>query len=322
MIEALIGALGGIGSAGIGALSQGSANRANLRIAQMNNEWSERMMDKQASINYAQWLRESQFSEAMADKANAFTEYMFDRANEYNSAKNQAARLREAGLNPAIVMGGANAGTASAHSGAQAATPSGNGVGLPSPASATIQPIMGVADLAGLMSAVAQARKTSAEADQLEASKDVMLAQARENLRSLKFNNDFNDDVREWRVAGENEKYLQTLTSRLLTQEQAKLVKQNRIYQELINENMPEKLRQEISVMASQVELNRHNAKTEFEKMIDALKRRGYNLSKNQEKLIFDAVIGNVFHERFKDVPYGLGHIFSGISEIRNKLDW
>lgn len=73
-----------------GSSSQKSANKTNLRIAQMNNEFNERMLQKQMDYNTEMWNKE----------------------NEYNTAVNQAQRLRDAGLNPNIVMSGANAGTA------------------------------------------------------------------------------------------------------------------------------------------------------------------------------------------------------------------
>ena len=63
--------------------SQKSANRANLQIAQMNNEFNAKMMEKQMQYNTEMWNKE----------------------NQYNSAKNQVARLREAGLNPYLALG-------------------------------------------------------------------------------------------------------------------------------------------------------------------------------------------------------------------------
>ena len=79
----------------------------------MNNEWSERMLNKQITANQVQLRNEQAFAKEQAQAANDFTEKMWNQTNEYNSAKNQAARLREAGINPALAMGGANAGTAS-----------------------------------------------------------------------------------------------------------------------------------------------------------------------------------------------------------------
>lgn len=135
----MFGLIGSVISSAAGAHSQKKTNEANLRIAQMNNEWSEKMQQKQMDYNTAQWQREAQFSREQADSANAFTEKMWNKTNEYNSAKNQAARLQQAGLNPALAMSGNNAGTASSINSAQASTPSGNSIGLPSPSTARME---------------------------------------------------------------------------------------------------------------------------------------------------------------------------------------
>ena len=46
--------VGGIVSSIFGNKAQRDANRANFELAQMNNQWSEKMMDKQAAYNLAQ----------------------------------------------------------------------------------------------------------------------------------------------------------------------------------------------------------------------------------------------------------------------------
>ena len=82
--------------------STNSTNRTNMRIAQMNNEWSERMMDKQ----------------------NAYNTDMWNKTNEYNSAVNQRKRLEEAGLNPYMMLNGGSAGSASSQTSAGINAPS------------------------------------------------------------------------------------------------------------------------------------------------------------------------------------------------------
>lgn len=67
-----------------------STNRANKEIAHLNNEFNERMLQKQMDYNTDMWNKE----------------------NEYNSASNQRQRLEDAGLNPYLMMNGASAGTA------------------------------------------------------------------------------------------------------------------------------------------------------------------------------------------------------------------
>lgn len=123
-----------------GSVSNNKANKTNLRIAHMNNEFSERMMQKQMDYNTGVLNTQNRFAEKQAADANAFTEKMWNKTNEYNSAQAQADRLRAAGLNPALVMSGQNAGSAQGASGVQAATPSGNSVGLPSPSSVSVRP--------------------------------------------------------------------------------------------------------------------------------------------------------------------------------------
>lgn len=93
-ITAGAGILGNI----IGAGSQNSANNTNMRINQMNNEFNERMLDKQL----------------------AFQTDMFNKTNEYNSASSQVQRYREAGLNPYLMMQNGSAGVAQSQSGGTA----------------------------------------------------------------------------------------------------------------------------------------------------------------------------------------------------------
>lgn len=94
-MDPLIGsALVGAGASFLGNLfnfgSQNKANATNLKIAQMNNQFNERMMEKQMAYNTD----------------------MFNRQNEWNSASSQRKRLEQAGLNPYLMMNGGNAGTA------------------------------------------------------------------------------------------------------------------------------------------------------------------------------------------------------------------
>lgn len=91
-----------------GASSANKANKTNLQIAQMNNQWSEKMMQKQMDYNTQMWNAQ----------------------NEYNDPSKQVERLKRAGLNPALMLGSVSPGIAQ----------SGNSVGLPSPSSASVQP--------------------------------------------------------------------------------------------------------------------------------------------------------------------------------------
>lgn len=88
--SALIGAGASLLGNLFGSKSQSDANKTNLKIALMNNEYNERMMQKQMDYNTEMWQRQ----------------------NEYNTPAAQVQRLRYAGLNPALMMGQGQTGTA------------------------------------------------------------------------------------------------------------------------------------------------------------------------------------------------------------------
>lgn len=268
-----------------GKKSQDSANKTNIQLAQMNNDWSERMMDKQNRMNIEQWKREADYN----------TE-MWNKTNEYNSASNQVKRLREAGLNPAIMMSGGTAGMAQGSS-----TPSGSSVGMPSPSQATVQPYdyssMGQAVGQGVQLAAMLARN-SAEVNNLNTMSDVARAKARADIakqaqetRNLKFKNEINDITKDLQLTQMNENYLQTVQQRAIGEEQEKLTRMNRLLASKELAAFDDRLRADIAVMASQIELNKHNTQSEFGKIIDTLKKKGYKLSKSDEKRIFGAII-------------------------------
>ena len=93
--------VGALGGALFGKKSTDSANKANLKINQMNNDFNARE----------------------AQKARDFQLDMWNRENEYNSASSQRKRLEEAGYNP--YMSDAQAGTAAGMSGTSAASAAG-----------------------------------------------------------------------------------------------------------------------------------------------------------------------------------------------------
>lgn len=90
--------IGALGGAIFGKKSTDSANKANLKINQMNNDFNARE----------------------AQKARDFQLDMWNKENEYNSASSQRKRLEEAGYNP--YMSDAQAGTAVGMSGTSAAS--------------------------------------------------------------------------------------------------------------------------------------------------------------------------------------------------------
>lgn len=299
-ISAPLSAVAGIGSSLISANSQKKANAANMRIAQMNNEWSERMMNKQHQYNVAMMTSQNRFAQQQAADANAFTEKMWNKTNEYNSAKNQAARLREAGLNPALVMSGQNVGTAQGASGVNGAVPSGNGVGLPSPSSATMQPL----NYNGIGSAVNEAmqlhqlqQRTSAETNWMNTQSVVALAKAAaevaeiaERTRGHKFQNKLNEATESILAATRNEQYLNEVQKRLNAGQQEKLMIQDAVMKQLQIEGFPQKYAMEIAVMASQRDLNYFNSSVNVGKLIDDMKKRGIKLDGWMERAIFVAL--------------------------------
>ena len=101
LVSGLFGGVGSVISGAIGAKSTDDANKTNLKINQMNNDFN---------------ARESQ-------KARDFQLDMWNKENEYNSAFSQRKRLEDAGYNP--YMSDAQAGTASGMSGTSAASAAG-----------------------------------------------------------------------------------------------------------------------------------------------------------------------------------------------------
>lgn len=105
IIQGGSGVLGSLLGGIFGSSSQNSANKTNLKIAQMNNEFNERMMQKQMDYNTDMWNKQ----------------------NEYNTASAQVQRLRDAGLNPYLMMSnGSQIGTASSANSPSMASASGN----------------------------------------------------------------------------------------------------------------------------------------------------------------------------------------------------
>lgn len=81
--------LGDIFSSIFNSNSQNKANATNLKIAQMNNEFNEAMLQKQMDYNTMMW----------------------EKNNEYNSPSAQMQRMREAGINPFFAQNGVSSGS-------------------------------------------------------------------------------------------------------------------------------------------------------------------------------------------------------------------
>lgn len=138
-------------------LSTNKANRDNMAINRMNNE----------------------FNAAEAQKVRDFQLDMWNRENEYNTASAQRQRLSEAGLNPYLMMSGGNAGIASS-------------VGSTSPASAASPLSMQMQDFSGLSNTLStalqianQTKQTNANVQSLQSQKSLFDAQANSILSNV-----------------------------------------------------------------------------------------------------------------------------------------
>lgn len=86
----LVAGLGSIGGSLLGGIfgssAQSSSNETNMQIAQMNNEFNERMLERQIAYNRENQQVQNQWSE--------------DMYNKYNSPQAQVEQMKKAGLNP------------------------------------------------------------------------------------------------------------------------------------------------------------------------------------------------------------------------------
>lgn len=143
--SALIGAGSSLLSNIFGSKSQSDTNKTNLQIAQMNNEYNERMFNKQLEYNQDMFNQQIEYDWKKMQEQNThnalLAEGAFNREAKYNSAVEQRKRLEAAGLNPYLMMSGGNAGTASAVSGSSGTggSPSAMGVNVPTASPAVMQ---------------------------------------------------------------------------------------------------------------------------------------------------------------------------------------
>lgn len=154
LLQAGSSLIGGI----FGAIGQRKANEMNMKINQMNNEFNERMLDKQL----------------------AFQNEMWEKTNEYNTASNQRARLEEAGLNPYMMMSGGNAGTATSQSGgsASAASP----IPMQNVGTSALQ---GATALGGLVESLARTRSMMYEGDVNKVNSDMAFQMSYAKLANI-----------------------------------------------------------------------------------------------------------------------------------------
>lgn len=279
----------GIGSALLGNKSQSDTNKANMQIAQMNNEWSEKMMEKQR---------------------------MYDlQDQEYNSAANQRKRLEEAGMNPSLMMSGGSAGTAQ-----------GSSVGLPSPTTPNIQPMRYDGFASAINNSIQQMmmiNKTNADINNQNKSTDAQVAEARAKIalmaqqeRGEKFQNELNDITKDLQVSHMNEDWLRKVQERSNMEEQQKLIEQQVIAQQLINAQLPEELAMNISVLASQKAVNEENVKYIAESTVrQSLENRKIDYTKEQFERYKKATISAL------EASIGQGWINASANAFSSVLD-
>lgn len=143
--SALIGAGASLLGNIFGSKSQSDTNKTNLQIAQMNNEYNERMFNQQLEYNQDMFNQQVDYdwkkTQYQTEKNNAAQLAAVGMQQEYNSAVNQRKRLEAAGLNPYLMMSGGNAGTVSAvsSSAGTGGSPSAMGVNAPTASPAVMQ---------------------------------------------------------------------------------------------------------------------------------------------------------------------------------------
>lgn len=178
--SALVGAGASLLGSIFGSKSQSDTNKTNLQIAQMNNEYNERMFNQQLEYNQDMFNQQVDYdwkkTQYQTEKNNAAQLAAVGMQQEYNSAVNQRKRLEAAGLNPYLMMSGGNAGTASAvsSSAGTGGSPSAMGVNAPTASPAVMQAFR--PDFSGVTGVIqtlldiqAQRQLRSAQADSLSA---------------------------------------------------------------------------------------------------------------------------------------------------------
>lgn len=276
-----------------GKKSQDNANSANYKIAQMNNEWSEKMMQKQMDYNTDMWNKQ----------------------NDYNLPSNQVSRLKDAGINPALAMSNIQTGQAQSSS-----APS-----LPSPSSATMQPYQynfnGLADAAmgivEMMKSQEELKGMQLSNEYYRRSLENRLKEQYENMRSKKYDTDYRQSMESVRAATENEQYLNHLSNRLMGEQNLKILKQVESRNQIELTHLDDRMKNEVALLVAQ---GKSLETPEFGKELNYLEKKyGQKISKQDLKTIFD-----VWKQKRESVEYNSmwsllsGGISGGINRIKN----
>lgn len=173
LIQGGSGVLGSLVGGIFGSSAQSSANKTNLKIAQMNNEFNERMMQKQLDYNTDMWNKQ----------------------NEYNSPTSQFARLKAAGLNPYLMMSGAgaNLGSASSANSANMASSSGNPNMQAYNPQAAID--AGINSIGGAVANYISAQKAQGELAKMQFENQLLAEQVRSVAKDNEYKSLMNDEI-------------------------------------------------------------------------------------------------------------------------------
>lgn len=289
-IGAGLSAATGIGSSLLNKKSVSDTNQTNMQIAQMNNEWSEKMMEKQMQYNSA--MNDKQFGQAkeLQQIQNDFQTEMWNKTNEYNSPAAQRERLQQAGLNPYMMLSGGSAGTATAMNGSSASAPSAGSVGLPSPSQ--VQAIPAQYDFSSVGSSVVagldlyqKSQLMKSEQANVDASTDQLRIENKYRGMKLvaeiaeKMANSKNTEVRSAYQQILNEYAEQGIKTDLDIKNQT-LANMKETFRGLVLENamtseqlrvFPEQVRMQLGVSASQILLNKANSRLSEQKMVESV---------------------------------------------------
>ena len=159
-----IGAVAG-GVSALGNLFQQNQNKKMMR-EQMKYNTSEREASQQFQTSEREAMQGYQTSEREAQ--NKWTESIY---NQYQSPQAMVKAMKEAGLNPLLALDQSSIGSVGASSGSSGGAPSSSsprGSSISAPYQSSTNFASGFQDMAAAASALAQAKKSGVETDQLE----------------------------------------------------------------------------------------------------------------------------------------------------------